>query len=287
MMSAANSPPDCRRIPLLGKFRDMVCDDVSPAAAQGGVEVAIGYQAQALVPGLVAGREVAFYVEIRPQLFAQHAEQMPAKLLRMASALAIDPLLQARILPAGHRVGPAFRQQAAQDVGDSVHCRPRYHVSGRALQHGDFCRRCRQCWNQGHGSGPGADDHHALVAVVQLRRPMLGAHNRPLKTFLARKGRLVTVGIIEVARAHQQELAAEPLAPFLPVVGGDGNVKLPARQCAAEMRPPHPVAEADLLLHAMLAGGFSNVVENITPVGDRLGVAPGFEVVAQRVHVAV
>ena len=47
------------------------------------------------------------------------------------------------------------------------------------------------------------------------------------------------------------------------------------------------VAEADVLLEVVLAGGFDDVFADARAVGDGLGFFPGFEVVAEGVHVAV
>ena len=61
----------------------------------------------------------------------------------------------------------------------------------------------------------------------------------------------------------------------------------PERVCRGPRGVPHPVAIADFFVYAELGGRLADVVEDGGRVGDGLGVAPGAESVAERVHVRV
>ncbi len=61
----------------------------------------------------------------------------------------------------------------------------------------------------------------------------------------------------------------------------------PERVCGRPGGALHAVAVADLFVYAELGGRLTDVVEDGGPVGDGLGVAPGAEPVAERVHIRV
>ena len=107
---------------------------------------------------------------------------------------------------------------------------------------------------------------------------------RPPKRSLPSNSRRVALVVVVVAAAHEQEAAGQRhgLAAVAAL-----HLHGPARVGARPLGAHDPVPEADLALDAVLAGGLAHVVEDRRTVGDRLGLRPGPERVAEREHVRV
>ena len=187
---------------------DAIGDHLGPAPVDGLEQVGVGDQAQALVPRVVAGREMGVHVVAGPQVLAHLGEQLGLDPLRRHPGAVVEVMLHQHVLPAGDGVGQPLRQHLAQAVGDGVPIRARHHVGGRTLNHGHLGRLLRHGRHQGHGGGAAADHGDALAAVVKTLRPMLGMDHRALK--LLNAGKLGAVGLVVavVAGAHEQEAAA-------------------------------------------------------------------------------
>jgi hypothetical protein len=63
-------------------------------------EVAVRYEAEALVPGVVAGREMRIDIVVGAHFLAHHVQQFFPDLVRMRTRLAINGLLKADVFPA-------------------------------------------------------------------------------------------------------------------------------------------------------------------------------------------
>src|SRR5262245_49156042 len=96
--------------------------------------------------------------------------------------------------------------------------------------------------------------------------------------------RRVALLVAVITRAHQQKVAGEAdRLAGLRALGLDrpgGGVGRPGGLRGTEAVP-------DVTVDTVLGGGLLHVAQDRGAVGDRLGVAPGFEIVPQRVHVAV
>ena len=181
---------------------------VGPAALDGGKQIAVGQEADALVPGLVARAEVGLGVKAGGQGGGGSLHDAGLGQVWPALGQAVEKQAQAHIFPARERIGQALGQEAAQCVGQRIRARARHHVGGRTLQHGHLRRLLCQRGHQRHGGSTAANHHHALIAHIQIGRPVLRVHHAPGKLVLARKGWGVTVGVVVVAAAHQQKAAA-------------------------------------------------------------------------------
>src|SRR5262245_40618385 len=108
--------------------------------------------------------------------------------------------------------------------------------------------------------------------------------DRALEALLVLELRGVALLIAVVPGAHEDEVRGEAdgLAGVRALrVDGPGRVVARPRGTRGAM------AVADVLVDAVLGGRLRHVAQDRRAVGDRLGLAPRFEVVSQRVHVAV
>src|SRR6478672_13036129 len=94
----------------------------------------------------------------------------------------------------------------------------------------------------------------------------------------------VALVVAVVARAGEEKVAGQRQG--LAGVGPLG-VYGPARIRRRPLGAHHAVAEADLLLHAVVASRLVNVPPDRRAVRDRLGLGPGAERVPEREHVRV
>ena len=109
-------------------------------------------------------------------------------------------------------------------------------------------------------------------------------HHPPLELRQPRKIGGVAVGVVVVAGAHPQKIAAQ-----LPSLFGRPALhsEQPACLRAGPGRFHHPVAQVDMRQQPMLAGGVLEVLQDGRAVGYRLAIGPGLKRVAQGVHVRV
>src|SRR5580765_519599 len=106
-------------------------------------------------------------------------------------------------------------------------------------------------------------------------------NDRALETFDALERRRIAAAVAVVAGAHDQEIAGEARS-----VAGVRALRLDrpggrrARPCGLRRQ----MLVANMLIDTVLGGGFLHILEDRRTVGDRLGVAPRLEAVAERVH---
>src|SRR3954454_13598796 len=266
---------------------DLVGDDGGALVADRLEQVAIGHQAQPLLPWIVARRKVLADVVFRPQRHLDATEDQFLGAVGLAAAELKEIHAEQHIAPADHVIGELRGQIAAQLVGERILRRPRHHVSRRALQHGDVRGGLGHFRHQRHRGRARPDHHHALARIVEGLRPFLRMHDLAGKVGRARKLRRVAFLVFVIARAHEQETAgeADSLSRALAYVAFGLNG--PARLRRRPRRALDAMVEADLPVDAVVDRGLADVVQNPRPVGDRLRLGPRFERVAERVHVGV
>src|SRR6185437_7011240 len=89
---------------------------------------------------------------------------------------------------------------------------------------------------------------------------------------------------VVIAAAHEEEIAGEARELFLRT---DFSLDRPARIGARPCGALDLVTEADVPVDAVLGRGLADIGADGGAVGDRLGLDPGFEAVAERVHVRI
>ena len=194
-----------------GESLDFVGDHRGRAGLDGREQIGVGDQAQALVPGVVGGREMGGDVVVRAKLGPGHVDDRRLDLFGLPPGEVVEPQLHQDIAPAHDGVGQLGRQPGAQIIGESVLGRPGNHIGRRALEHGHM--RCvpGHFRDQGDGGGPAADHHHPLAGVVEIGRPELRMDDASGEIRLAGEVRPVTLSIVVVAGAHVQEGAGDLL----------------------------------------------------------------------------
>lgn len=132
------------RDPGLGEPLDPVGDDGGAAVAQRGEEVAVGAEAQALIPRLVRRVEVGVHgIALRQGLGVGLPDECAGGLREGADELHLASLGPDAGEP-GDRVSTLLPEQSEEEQRRGVDLRPRYDVGRRALQHGDV--RCGPSW---------------------------------------------------------------------------------------------------------------------------------------------
>ena len=282
--SACSSAPDSSLQALLGERVDAVGDDRRGSVADRLEQVAVGNEAQALVPRVVLGLEMRVDVVAGGELFLQAFAQQRLHRSRPATAELEAEHRAQHVLPAHDRIGRARREPAAQRIGDRVLRRQRDDVARRALQHRDVRRGLGHRGDERDGGRAAADHHDLLAGVVDVIGPLLWMHDLSGEALGALEVRRVALVVAVVAAAHQQEAAGQVhglfgvAAPRLHGPSGIGGGPLGAHDA---------VVKADLPIDTVLAGRLAYVVEDRRPVGDRLRLRPRLEGVAERVHVGV
>ncbi len=269
--------------PLLGEALDLVGDHGGLAGADRLEEIAVGHQAEPLVPRIVARGEMLLDVDVRPEFGFRHPDDHLLGAFGFAPRGVVEIHLQQDVLPASQPMRETLGQFGVHPVGDLVLRRPRHDVGGRALQHRDMGGGVRHRRHQRHRRGAAADHHHALAVVGEVLRPLLRMHDGAAEPLHARPARHIATVVIVIAAAHLQEIAGQgQRAPI-----GPGDVHGPPRIRRRPRRPAHAMAEVDLLVDAVFGGGLIEIVQDRRPVGDRLLAAPGPETIAERVHVRI
>ena len=160
--------------PARGEVVDAVGDDLGAAVVERFEEVAVGHDAEPLVPGVVVRLEVRVDVVARRERLLEPFAQ---DLLHQARTFAREPVgeaLDRDVLPADDRIDGAVRQELAQQLGDRVFARQRDDVGRRALQHRHVGGVLGHRRDQRHRGRAAADHHHPLALVVGLLGPVLG-----------------------------------------------------------------------------------------------------------------
>ena len=170
----------------LGEAVDGVGHHVGAAFADGAEQVAVGRQAQPLVPRVVAGTEMLVHVVSLGQSALRHRHQLLAHEVGEAPRDAVLRGLEHDALPPVDGVGRLGGEQLVHPDGERVDVGQRADVGRRALQHGHvFGARISQCGNESHRCGPTSDDDDPLAGVVEIFRPVLRMHDRALEVLRA------------------------------------------------------------------------------------------------------
>ena len=163
---------------VAGEGIDLVRDDRDRAAADRFEQVAVGDHADALVPHVVARREMPVDIEVWRQPLANHSNQPLLRQCRPPPGKLKNRHADENVLRSEQWVGDSRRQPAPQRCRHGVHRGQVEHIGGRALQHGDVGGALRHFRNQGDRGGAAADDDYLLARVVQLLGPELRMHDR-------------------------------------------------------------------------------------------------------------
>ena len=145
------------------------------------------------------------------------------------------------------------------------------------------CARVDQRGDQGDGGGAAADDDDLLALVIEVLRPMLRMHDGAAEILAA--GELGGVALVVVVVAGESRAGTS---------SGSGlrspprsTVQLPPVVRVRPVRGDHLVAEAHVLVDAVLGGRFLEIVQDRRAVDDRLLRRPRLEPEPERVHVGV
>ena len=260
------------------ELRDLIGDDLGLAGGDGVEQIGIGHEAQALIPGVVTRREVGFEIIVSRQQLCEAFQQQFPYLAGVDSRLLVEILAERDILPAHDVVRHLRGQDGFERIGDGIAAGAGHHPRGGALQHGDVRGGIGHRRHQRDRRGARSDDHDALAFVVERFRPELRVDDLALELGLTLPRGPVALAVIVITAAHVEEAAGEG-----GLVGGDR----PARGLAVPRGVCHLVAEADVLVDAMLGRGFADVAADRRAVGDGLGRFPRLEAIAQRVHVGI
>ena len=136
--------------------------------------------------------------------------------------------------------------------------------------------------HQRHRGRAAADHDDVLAGVIEIGGPELRVDDPPRK--ILRPGELgrVALGVIVIARAHEEEIAGHRDRPV-----GAFRRDRPARVVGRPRRRLDVVVVPDFLVDAVIRGGALEVAQDVRPVGDRLRLGPRPERVAERVHVGI
>ena len=150
-----------------GESLDPVGDHRGPPVPDDLEQVAVGHQAQPLVPRVVHRLEVGVDVVPVRQLLDRHLPDPAADHVGPALAELVDQRGHRDVLPPGDRVPAPRAEHPAQPDGDDVLSRHGQDVGGGALQHRHVLGLSGQGRDQRHRGRPAADHHDLLSRVVQ------------------------------------------------------------------------------------------------------------------------
>ena len=120
---------------------------------------------------------------------------------------------------------------------------------------------------QRHGRRPAADDHHTLVAVVEVGGPVLWVDNGTGEALKTLEVRRIAAVVTEVAGGEKEPRALDRVGAGAPGVrNGDRPQSLLARPGGGHRSLP----VANVRLDPVLGGRLADVLEDRRTVGDRL-----------------
>ena len=246
-------------------------------------EIAVGRQAQPLIPHVVPRPEVLLDVVALRQASLGHRHQ---RLAHVGGAFPRQLVLEGAErdgFPAIRDVRQAVRQQPVGAFGKRVDPGQRPDVGGRTLQHRDMAgARVHQGRDQGDRGGTGADDDDLLAHVVEVLRPVLRMDDLALEVLGAGKRRRIPLVVVVVAGAREQEGAGE-LALLTVRLDGQG----PSVVGVGPIGGHDTLAVADVPVDLVLDRGLVDIGLDVGAVGDRLRRAPGLEPEPEGEHVRV
>ena len=259
-------------------------DDRDATVADRLEQVAVGHDAQALVPRVVARREMGVDVEVRRELALELLAEQPLHSGGPAATEAVDAQGEQHVLPAGDAVSQLVRQDAFEQPGQRVARGQRDDVAGRALEHRHVGGAFGERRDQRHRGRAAADDDHALAAVVGVLGPELRMHDLAPEAIDAVELGRVALVVAVVAGAGEEE-AARQLGGLTGV--GAFDLHGPARIVRRPLGADDAVVVADLVVDPMLPRRLADVVQDRSAVDDRPRPAPRAERIAEREHVRV
>ena len=193
----------------LGERVDRVGDERGVSLAQRPEQVAVGDEAETLVPRVVLRTEVGIEREPGGQLALDALAQDSLHETRGAAREVEHAQRQQRVLPPHRFVRGAAREQAAGGGGQRIDRGQRQDVAGRALQHRHVCGGLCHRRHQRHRRRAAADHQHPLAGVVEVLGPVLGMHDAPREALAAGELRREALVVAVVAGAGVEEVAAQ------------------------------------------------------------------------------
>lgn len=251
----------------LGEGVDPIGDDVELTLADGTEEIAVGSQAQSLIPRVVARGEVGVDVVTWGQPTLLPPSDPFAHGLRISLAQLINRRRQRDVLAARDRIGGTGGQVFAHPDGQIVACGRGEDVARRALQHGHVRTLRGERGSEGDGGGAAADQHDPLACHIECVGPVLRVDDRAREAFDAREIRRVGLVVAVVAGAAHQEPGGE--RDDFPGAGAFG-LHSPVVVGRGPFGADRPMTEPDVPIDSGLGGGVAHIVEDVVAVGDRL-----------------
>ena len=224
------------------------------------------------------GRDIV----VGAEMIAHQAEQPLLGRLRLLARHAEEIHAEQHVLPPRQPVGKLGRQPPAQPVRDRVLRRARHDIARRTLQHCHVRGGFRHRRDERDGGGAAADHDDVLTRIVEVGGPELRVDDAAGEALGALERGRVALVVIVIARAHAEEVARIAERAVGPV-----RLHRPARLGGGPARRQYLGAEAYVAVDAVGLGGLLDIGADRGAVGDRLGVRPGVEGEAERVHVAV
>ena len=187
------------------KTRNLPCLHTGFAFAYLLEQITIWHGTHALVPRRIARCEMRGHVIVAAQGFLHHADQIIFEEKWFASGqLEINNALQ-NVAPANKAITQIKRQKTVQPNAQCFLRRAGHHIGRRALQHRHMRCAFRHGRHNRHRSRTAANHHDAFICIRQSFRPKLRINQRPLKTFLPVKMRLMPLRVAVIAAAHVQK----------------------------------------------------------------------------------
>ena len=142
--SAATISPTFQAHAARDEAIDLAGHDTRAAILDGFEDIAVRREAEPLIPGIVAGREMLRDHLGRTGDLAARVEQALADLVGLATAHGEEVKPLQRRFPARDEACGGDRKPLAHRVGERVHIRPWHDVAWRTLEHRHVRRRLGQ-----------------------------------------------------------------------------------------------------------------------------------------------
>src|SRR6185369_14708692 len=223
-----------------------------------------------------------FRVVFLAEIFANSLRYHPLEKLRSLPRETVKERASENILPARKDIRGAIRQTSTQPVCDLVFGGTRDNITRGALKHRHVRRALSHRRDERDRSSAAADNDNALARVVEIFRPLLRVYDRSAEARDAGPVRCVTARVVVVAGAEIDEVTSDLDRC---VVCSGFNVDSPARISRRPRSTTHTMVVADCFIYIVLGCRLANVAQDCGTVGDRFGVTPWAEAIAERVHV--
>ena len=175
-------------------------------APNGLKEITVGDQRNPLPPGFVPGREMGGDIIAGTQMRPGRRDQLCGHGIGLFQRAPPHVLGFVQKPPPHDFVKPLVRQiQRPQRLGEIVRVGARKVIGRGSLHHGHMPGHLGDGRDQRRGRGPGPDHGNFLVRQVQIVRPVLRMHNRPLKPLHIGPARGVSLIVVIIPGRHPQE----------------------------------------------------------------------------------